>query len=178
MFCQKSQYYGLFYTCVTPDTVLKVVEAVKRGEYCAVVGDKATEKLTDQLKIQLGYDSGTKVVAIPIPEKGITINEITAQISGSQVENTLGGPVSDFSTVCEELSTREGKTVLVLAGIQHIKPNIAGDLFRAIRGQFNVRATNPGMNNLTWVLVGSKHPDDLITDKTGTPYNIGTNFHV
>ena len=47
------------------------------------------------------------------------------------------------------------------------------DFFAWVRGCYNKRAENPEYNRLTFALFGVATPQDLITDKTRTPFNIG-----
>jgi hypothetical protein len=47
------------------------------------------------------------------------------------------------------------------------------DFFAMIRGCYNKRAENPEYNRLTFALFGVTTPQDLIADKTRTPFNIG-----
>jgi AAA-like domain/WD domain, G-beta repeat len=47
------------------------------------------------------------------------------------------------------------------------------DFFAWVRGCYNKRAENPEYNRLTFALFGVATPQDLISDKTRTPFNIG-----
>jgi uncharacterized protein YkwD len=47
------------------------------------------------------------------------------------------------------------------------------DFFAAIRATYNARANDPIYNRLTFVLLGSATPLDLIQDRNRTPFNIG-----
>ncbi|MCW6049873.1 AAA-like domain-containing protein [Lyngbya sp. CCAP 1446/10] len=47
------------------------------------------------------------------------------------------------------------------------------DFFAWIRGCYNKRAENPQYNRLTFALFGVATPQDLISDQTRTPFNIG-----
>lgn len=47
------------------------------------------------------------------------------------------------------------------------------DFFAWVRGCYNKRAENPDYNRLTFALFGVATPQDLISDKTRTPFNIG-----
>jgi WD40 repeat protein len=50
------------------------------------------------------------------------------------------------------------------------------DFFALIRACYNQRAENPEYNRLTWALFGVATPSDLISDRTCTPFNIGTSI--
>jgi hypothetical protein len=47
------------------------------------------------------------------------------------------------------------------------------DFFAMLRGCYNKRAENPEYNRLTFALFGVATPQNLISDKTRTPFNIG-----
>ncbi|MEG4284617.1 AAA-like domain-containing protein [Microcoleus sp. A006_D1] len=47
------------------------------------------------------------------------------------------------------------------------------DFFAMLRGCYNKRAENPDYNRLTFALFGVATPQDLVGDKTRTPFNIG-----
>ena len=47
------------------------------------------------------------------------------------------------------------------------------DFFAMLRGCYNKRTENPEYNRLTFALFGVATPQDLIADKTRTPFNIG-----
>ncbi len=50
----------------------------------------------------------------------------------------------------------------------------ASDFFAAIRACYNARARDPEFQRLTFVLLGTAKPSDLIADPKRTPFNIGT----
>ncbi|KYC43209.1 hypothetical protein WA1_14025 [Scytonema hofmannii PCC 7110] len=52
------------------------------------------------------------------------------------------------------------------------------DFFALIRACYNQRAENPEYNRLTWALFGVATPSDLISDRTCTPFNIGTSINL
>jgi hypothetical protein len=52
------------------------------------------------------------------------------------------------------------------------------DLFTAIRGMYNQRATSPVFDRLTFCLLGVASPNELIKDRRTTPYNIGTTIEL
>jgi hypothetical protein len=52
------------------------------------------------------------------------------------------------------------------------------DLFTAIRGMYNQRATSPAFDRLTFCLLGVANPNELIKDRRTTPYNIGTTIEL
>jgi hypothetical protein len=54
-----------------------------------------------------------------------------------------------------------------------LKLNFTDDFFAAIRRTYNLRATDPAYDRLTFVLLGVAAPGDLIKDRNRTPFNIG-----
>jgi hypothetical protein len=54
-----------------------------------------------------------------------------------------------------------------------LKLDFTDDFFAAIRLTYNLRATNPEYDRLTFVLLGVAAPTDLIKDRNRTPFNIG-----
>ncbi len=52
-------------------------------------------------------------------------------------------------------------------------PFATDDFFATIRSCYNERAHNPDLQRLTFCLVGTARPTDLITDKQTTPFDIG-----
>jgi Leucine-rich repeat (LRR) protein len=52
------------------------------------------------------------------------------------------------------------------------------DLFTAIRGMYNQRATSAVFDRLTFCLLGVASPNELIKDRRTTPYNIGTTIEL
>jgi hypothetical protein len=54
-----------------------------------------------------------------------------------------------------------------------LKIDFSDDFFAAIRAMYNLRATDPQYNRLTFVLLGVATPTDLIKDRNRTPFNIG-----
>jgi hypothetical protein len=54
-----------------------------------------------------------------------------------------------------------------------LKLNFTDDFFAAIRSVYNLRASDPAYDRLTFVLLGVAAPADLIKDRNRTPFNIG-----
>lgn len=51
--------------------------------------------------------------------------------------------------------------------------DFSDDFFAAIRSIYNARAQEPSFERLTFVLLGTATPSDLIKEHTRTPFNIG-----
>lgn len=54
-----------------------------------------------------------------------------------------------------------------------IRFDFSDDFFAAIRAMYNARAHNSTFERLTFVLLGTASPSDLMKDRTRTPFNIG-----
>jgi WD40 repeat protein len=52
------------------------------------------------------------------------------------------------------------------------------DFFALIRACYNLRATQPAYQRLTWALFGVTTPSNLISDTTRTPFNIGRSIQL
>ena len=52
------------------------------------------------------------------------------------------------------------------------------DLFTAIRGMHNERATTPAYERITFCLIGVATPNELIKDRRTTPYNVGSTLEL
>jgi uncharacterized protein YkwD len=87
----------------------------------------------------------------------------------------LGAPqrFSDFlrDVVLEEV---EWPVVIFVDDVEAtLGLDVRDDFFAAIRATYNARANDPIYNRLTFVLLGSATPLDLIQDRNRTPFNIG-----
>jgi len=68
----------------------------------------------------------------------------------------------------------EGPVVIFIDEIDTtLKLEFSDDLFAAIRFTHNTCAIDPAYSRLTFVLIGSAIPADLIKDATRTPFNVG-----
>lgn len=68
----------------------------------------------------------------------------------------------------------EGPVVVFIDEVDWmIRLKFSDEFFAAIRSCFNRRATEPAFNRLTFVLLGSAAPAQLIRDATRTPFNVG-----
>lgn len=54
-----------------------------------------------------------------------------------------------------------------------LKIDFADDLFVAIRGLYNERAFDSGLNLISFCILGVTSPNELIKDRRTTPYNVG-----
>src|SRR5262249_51955485 len=56
--------------------------------------------------------------------------------------------------------------------------SFSSDFFAAIRACYNARAQDAEPRRLTFVLIGTAEPTDLIADPRRTPFNIGTRIEL
>jgi WD40 repeat protein len=72
------------------------------------------------------------------------------------------------------LRTVDGQVVVFFDEVDTTRAmDFRDDFFTAIRYLFNARATEPQLKRLSFVLIGSASPADLIRDPSRTPFNIG-----
>jgi hypothetical protein len=84
--------------------------------------------------------------------------------------------VQRFSYYFSEVVLNEikGKVVIFIDEIElTINLSFASDFFAAIRSMYNERANNANLQRLSFVLVGTTTPTELISDPKRTPFNIG-----
>ncbi|MEM7534249.1 MAG: AAA-like domain-containing protein [Chloroflexota bacterium] len=90
---------------------------------------------------------------------------------------TTPNPVQRFHHFFSDvvLTELDGPVVIFIDEIDFtIQLDFSDDFFAAIRGLHNDRAKNPAFERLTFVLLGTASPTDLIKERTRTPFNIGT----
>ena len=91
-------------------------------------------------------------------------------------ERSALSPVQRFTDFLHEVALGEiaGRIVIFIDEIDStLKLDFADDFFAAIRLTYNLRATEPAYDRLTFVLLGVATPTDLIKDRKRTPFNIG-----
>lgn len=85
-------------------------------------------------------------------------------------------PTHRFTTFLEHEVPRhiDAPVVVFLDEIDTIvRKELGPDFFAALRFLYQERIRRPALKRLTFVLVGTVLPSDLVTDKTRTPFNIG-----
>src|SRR5262245_8740413 len=86
------------------------------------------------------------------------------------------GPVQRFTDFLHDvvLARIAGPVVIFVDEIDStLRLDFTDDFFAAIRVMYNLRASNPIYDRLTFVLLGVASPTDLIKDRNRTPFNIG-----
>jgi WD40 repeat protein len=90
-------------------------------------------------------------------------------------------PVQRFIDFLAEVVLEQipGKVVIFIDEVDWmIKLGFSDEFFAAVRSCFNRRATEPAFERLTFVLLGSAAPAQLIRDATRTPFNIGRSIEL
>jgi AAA-like domain len=92
-----------------------------------------------------------------------------------QAHSGLGAPQRFIDFLHDVILTEvPGKIALFIDEIDAtLDLDFRDDFFAAIRAMYNLRASQPVYNRLTFVLLGVATPTDLITDLKRTPFNIG-----
>lgn len=177
----------------------ELYEALMAGEFCYVLNSRQMGKSSLRVQtMQRLQAEGVACAAIDITAIGsqnITVEQwylgiiknLTAtfplSISGRAKlgnwwrERENISPLQRLGEFIEEvlLVEIEQKIVIFIDEIDSvISLNFsADDFFAFIRSAYNKRADNPAYKRLIFTLIGVAAPNDLITDKTRTPFNIG-----
>ena len=86
------------------------------------------------------------------------------------------GPVQRFTNFLHDVVLMQiaGPVVVFVDEIDStLRLDFTDDFFAAIRVIYNLRASDPTYDRLTFVLLGVAAPTDLIKDRNRTPFNIG-----
>src|SRR5262245_6619323 len=105
-------------------------------------------------------------------------HELRLSIDPEQWWNQRGGigPVQRFTDFLHDIVLTEiiEQVVIFVDEIDStLKLDFTDDFFAAIRSIYNLRASDPIYDRLTFVLLGVAAPADLIKDRNRTPFNIG-----
>jgi len=171
-------------------------QGLKAGEFCYVLNSRQMGKSSLCLRtMQRLKADGVACAAVDITVIG-TWGVTSAQWYGSLIRyinsefhpqplGDLAGWLRDRQLLTPQQCFWEFLGQVLLAGIsQHIvifideidsvsNLDFKDDFFAIIRACYNHRAKNPNFKRLTFGLIGSATPSDLIREKTRTPFNIG-----
>ncbi|MCW3058381.1 MAG: GUN4-like family, partial [Capsulimonas sp.] len=173
----------------------QLFEALSAGEYCSVLSSRqvgkssvmvrAAERLRESGASTVILDLGGMGTSSPTAEQWYygLLNEIGSQL-GRRVEvrdawraSSDLGPLQRWTDVLQRtiLAQLDRPLVIFIDEIDSVRSlSFNGDEFLvAIRECFNRRAFDPQYNHLTFCLIGSATPADLIRDPNSTPFNIG-----
>ena len=172
----------------------ELYDGLSRGEYCFVLTSRQMGKSSLAIRIaeRLRAEE-TAVAQLDLTTLGHTLNPEQWYYGllfslGEQLD--LQGELEEFWQSHEDLGPLQrwmqavhdvvlercpGPVVLVIDEIDYVRrlPFSTDELFAAIRACFNRRADDPPMRRLTFCLLGTVTPSELIEDPNTTPFNIG-----
>ena len=177
----------------------RLLQHLSGGTYCYILDSRQMGKtsLIGRAAIEL-RKAGTKVAIVDLTVCGenVTVdewyrNQIARIGKGLGIEDDLEdfwdgqsslGPVARYLEAMRfalKVIPGPGRIVIFVDEIDYVrtvsKNGFSTDeLFAAIRGCFNARTHDPEMNRLTFCLLGTALPRDLISSPDTTPFNIGT----
>jgi len=159
----------------------EVAEKLRRRMYSSVSGNpQDTARVVDALVTKFADDHLILRTAITkedgsIDEVRKILTEQVAQAIRPEVEQSRLSTMDKFGAFCEGVAVKSDKPIIIiLEDLQNMGVEQDRDsLIRGIRALFNERASNPGVDNLTFLLTADRPPDKLLVDPKLTPYNIG-----
>ena len=172
----------------------ELYDGLRRGEYCYVLTSRQTGKSSLAIRIAERLRAeGTAVAQLDLTTLGHNLNPEQWYYGllfalGEQLG--LEGELEEFWQSHDDLGPLQrwmqavhdvvlercpGPVVLVIDEIDYVRrlPFSTDELFAAIRACFNRRADDPPMCRLTFCLLGTVTPSELIEDPNTTPFNIG-----
>ncbi|WP_460206042.1 WD40 domain-containing protein [Scytonema sp. NUACC21] len=176
-------------------------DALMKGEFCYVFSSRQMGK--SSLRLRMRYrlqETGYCCASIDMTRigngnvtpsqwyKGIVVDLLrgfnlfgTVNIKTWWNEREDLPPLQRLSQFIEDILLEKLKSEKIFIFIDEIDSVLSlnfpvADFFALIRSCYNQRAENPEYNRLTWALFGVATPSDLISDRTRTPFNIGTSI--
>jgi len=168
-------------------------QALKQGQFCYILNSRQMGKssLTVQVANRLRED-GIVVVIVELSGFGtqLTIEQwynslltkmgrnlgIKKQLD-TFLRNNPTTPVQRWMQAIQEVVLTHFKQSIILCfdeiDIVRSLPFATDDFFAAIRSCYNERAQNPDLQRLTFCLVGTASPTDLMANAQATPFDIG-----
>lgn len=171
----------------------QVLAATLSGMYCNVLTPRQTGKSSLMVRtMERLQQEGVRTARVDLTTIGVDVDpaqwyfglmsqlkaelKLATDVDGWWKEHMHQGVVQRFSdflryVILEEIT--EPVVVFVDEIDSTLKVPFTDDFFAAIRAAYNARASDPVYKRLTFVLLGVARPQDLIKDRSRTPYNIG-----
>lgn len=173
----------------------EVLKALLRGEYVYILDSRQKGKTSLISRVVRDLEAqGVSTVHVDLQRIGanVTVEQWYAALV-NQIGRQLGlhrelfafwsehsdfGPLARFLSAIEEivLPTLDGRRLVVFIDeIDFIRslPFSVDEFFAGLRDAFNRRTLEPKFQALSFCLVGSATPSQLVVDVTTTPFNIG-----
>ncbi len=171
-----------------------LLESLVRGEFCYVLTSRQMGKSSLMVRTAKRLqDREVRIVALDLTALGQNVNAeqwyggLQAELGWQlDLEDALDqfwdqhqrlSPVQRFFSALREvvLNQSEHRVCIFVDELDMVR-NLSfatDEFFAAIREFYNQRSTHPGLNRITFCLLGVATPSELIADDRMTPFNIG-----
>ena len=168
------------------------LSAVTRGEFCYVLTPRQMGKTSLMARTVAALQGHTATVVIDLTQIGAQLSadewyfglarsisrqlRLSIDLPGLWKQSEGAPPLQRLMEFFEDavLPGCDQKVVIFLDEIDStLNLEFSDDFFAAVRSCYNQRALNPEWDRLTFVLLGSASPADLMKDRSRTPFNIG-----
>ncbi|MEI6432870.1 MAG: AAA-like domain-containing protein, partial [bacterium] len=180
---------------IARDADQRLFEVLKSGEYCYLLNSRQMGKSSLCVRaVQELQKLGVRTVYLELSEIGganvdapawyaTLLNRIGRELgihrelAAYRRERNDLSPISSLFFALEEVALNRisEPIVIILDEIDTVRSLTfpADEFFGALRGIYNRRVSEPSLSRLTFCLVGSSTPAELISDTRLSPFNIG-----
>ena len=179
---------------VMRDADLDLHAALTRGEFCYLLAPRQSGKSSLMIReVARLREENARAIHIDLQSLGVNLTVeqwylgilecVGSQLElGDEVEafwyaHSSQGPIERWlRTLLEVVVARTSAPVFIFAdGVESTRrlPFSADEFFAAIRGLYEERARVPALNRLSFCLVGTGAPADLVQDSRNSPFQIG-----